>query len=337
MSGVSQSVLNKAALHFLRNPGIWYSREDIQTALDISKPTACRLMNDLTFRISITEKKEGRITYYRLNEEDAKAFSASVDMFIKMTDTERLVMSILLSSGKGNSVLEPESSTIAEKFNDAGVLTVKNGIVPIYSLKGLPQQVKAENREMLAMLYKAVELCNPVTITYKGPWSTEEKTYTIWPLGFYLRDDSLYLYSWHPKYNNPISNAFSRIADIEIHEGERFKAPDGVNLESALDDPFGIVIDPPTEVEVEVYGTQAIYEKEKSWPEGTEIKEISDGIRMKIRVRDGYAFKHWLLGLGSRAKITSPLSLVQWISNEVKALGEVYLNQYCSFNHQHTD
>ena len=245
MSGVSQSVLNKAALHFLRNPGIWYSREDIQTALDISKPTACRLMNDLTFRIPITEKKEGRITYYRLNEEDAKAFSASVDMFIKMTDTERLVMSILLSSGKGNSVLEPESSTIAEKFNDAGVLTVKNGIVPIYSLKGLPQQVKAENREMLAMLYKAVELCNPVTVTYKGPWSAEKKTYTLWPLGFYLRDDSLYLYSWHPKYNNPISNAFSRISDIEAHEDERFIAPEGANLESALDDPFGLAIDQP--------------------------------------------------------------------------------------------
>ena len=324
MSGVSQSVLNKAALHFLRNPGIWYSREDIQTALDISKPTACRLMNDLTFRIPITEKKEGRITYYRLNEEDAKAFSASVDMFIKMTDTERLVMSILLSSGKGNSVLEPESSTISEKFNDAGVLTIKNGIVPIYSLKGLPQQVKAENREMLALLYKAVELCNPVTVTYKGPWSAEEKTYTLWPLGFYLRDGSLYLYSWHPKYNNPISNAFSRITDIDVHEEERFTVPDGVNLESALNDPFGIAIDPPTEVEVEVYGTQAIYEKEKSWPKGTVITDIPGGIRMKITIRDDYAFKHWFLGLGSKARIISPEKIVVWFSGEINRINELY-------------
>ena len=326
MSGVSQSVLNKASLHFLRNPGIWYSREDIQTALDISKPTACRLMNDLTFRIPITEKKEGRITYYRLNEEDAKAFSASVKMFIKMTDTERMVMSILLSSGKGNSVLEPESSSISEKLNDAGVLTVKNGIVPIYSLKGLPQQVKAENREMLAMLYKAVEFCNPVTVSYKGPWSDRVKTYDIWPLGFYIRDDSLYLYSWHPKHKNPMSNAFSRITDIEVHEDERFSAPDDVNLESALDDPFGIVIDPPTEVVVEVYGTQAIYEKEKTWPKSTVITDLPDGngIKMTITIRDGYAFKHWLLGLGSKAKLISPEPLVEWIKTETMIVASMY-------------
>ena len=328
MPGVSQSVLNKASLHFLRNPGIWYSREDIQTALDISKPTACRLMNDLTFRIPITEKKEGRITYYRLNEEDAKAFSASVDMFIKMTDTERMVMSILLSSGKGNSVLEPESSSITEKLNDAGVLTVKNGIVPIYSLKGLPQQVKAENREMLAMLYRAVEFCNPVTVSYQGPWSDRIKTYDIWPLGFYIRDDSLYLYSWHPKHQNPMSNAFSRITDIEVHDDERFTAPEDVNLESALDDPFGIVIDPPTEVVVEVYGTQAVYEKEKTWPKSTVITDLpnGEGIRMEIIIRDSYAFKHWLLGLGSNAKIISPVALVSWIKKEVNSCIDLYYN-----------
>lgn len=326
MPGVSQSVLNKASLHFLRNPGIWYSREDIQTALDISKPTACRLMNDLTFRIPITEKKEGRITYYRLNEEDAKAFSASVDMFIKMTDTERMVMSILLSSGKGNSVLEPESSSITEKLNDAGVLTVKNGIVPVYSLKGLPQQVKAENREMLAILYRAVEFCNPVTVSYKGPWSDRVKTYDIWPLGFYIRDDSLYLYSWHPKHQNPMSNAFSRITDIEVHEDERFTAPEDVNLESALDDPFGIVIDPPTEVVVEVYGTQAVYEREKTWPKSTVITDLPDGngIKMKITIRDGYAFKHWLLGLGSNAKICNPEELARWACEEARVMLECY-------------
>lgn len=324
MAGVSQSVINKAALHFLRNPGIWYSREDIQTTLDVSKPTACRLMNDLTFKIPITEKKEGRITYYRLNEEDAKAFTASVDMFIKMSDTERMVMSILLSCGRGNSLLEPESSELTDKFNDAGVLTVKNGIVPIYSLKGLPQKVKAENREMLAMLYKAVELCNPVTVTYKGPWSTEAKTYTIWPLGFYLRDDSLYLYSWHPKYNNPLSNAFSRITDIEVHEDERFTVPEGVNLEAALDDPFGLAIDQPSEVVVEVYGTQAIYEKEKSWPKGTVITDIPEGINTRITIRDDYAFKHWLLGLGSKARVISPEKLVAWFSEEAKAVNKLY-------------
>lgn len=328
MSGVSQSVLNKAALHFLRNPGIWYSREDIQTALDVSKPTACRLMNELTFKIPITEKKEGRITYYRLNEEDAKAFSASVDLFIKMTDTERMVMSILLSSGRGNSLLEPESSDLTEKFNNAGVLTVKNGIVPIRSLKGLPQHVKDENREMLGILYKAVEFCNPVTITYKGPWSVEEKTYTIWPLGFYLRDDSLYLYSWHPKHNNPMSNAFSRIIDLEVHDDERFTAPEGVNLEAALDDPFGIVIDAPRTVEVEVYGTQAVYEREKSWPKGTVITDLPNGkgICMRLTIRDDYAFKHWLLGLGSKAKVVSPEELVKWAREEAEKTCDYYLS-----------
>lgn len=73
-----------------------------------------------------------------------------------------------------------------------------------------------------------------------------------------------------------------------------------MNLEAALDDPFGLAIDQPSEVVVEVYGTQAIYEKEKSWPKGTVITDIPEGINMRITIRDDYAFKHWLLGLGAR-------------------------------------
>lgn len=256
MSGVSQAVLNKAAVHFIRNAGVWFSREDIQKALDVSKPTACRLMNGLTFRIPITERKEGKVVYYRIHEEDVKAFSASVDMFLKMTDSERMVMSLLLSSGQCKAILEPESTNLINKLNNAGILTIKNGIIPLHALKGLPQKINKHNKVLISRLYKAIEFCNPVNLTYQSPWNHEPKTYIIWPIGLYLREGNLYLYSYNPKHENGQSNAFSRIHDAEVLEDEHFTVPEGLSFEEALNDPFGIAIDPPQRVTVEVYGRQ---------------------------------------------------------------------------------
>lgn len=323
--GVSQSVLNKGALFFLRNPGVWFSREDIQKALDVSKPTACRLMNELTFRIPITERKEGKVSYYRIHEDDAKSFSGSVDMFLKMTDAERMVMSLLLSSGKGREILEPESTDLISKFNEVGMLTVKNGIIPLYSLKGLPQKIDGGNKAFVTRLYKAIEFCNPVNLTYKSPWNKEPKTYIIWPIGLYLREGNLYLYSYNPKHGNGQSNAFSRMHDVEVVEEEHFTVPEGLSFEEALDDPFGIAIDPPQRVTVEVYGRQAFFEKEKVWPDDTVITDLPEGaIRMELTIRDKYAFMRWVMSLSCFARITQPEKLICWAINELQKTISLY-------------
>lgn len=327
MSGVSQAVLNKAAVHFIRNAGMWFSREDIQRALDISKPTACRLMNELTFRIPITEKKEGRIIYYRINEDDAKAFYASVDMFLKMTDSERMVMSLLLGSGQSSDIFEPESTCLLNRLNNAGILSVKNGIIPIHALKGLPQKIDVQNKILITRIYKAIEFCNPVSLSYQNPWNKEPKTYTVWPIGIYLRDSNLYLYSFNPKYENGQSNAFSRIHDAEIIDDEHFTVPQGLSFENIIDDPFGIAIDSPQRVTVEIYGRQAYFEKEKQWPKGTIITNLPEGaIRMELTIRDKYSFMRWVMSLSCFCKVISPREYVDWAIKEIEETRIRYSN-----------
>ena len=58
---ISKHLLDRAAFIFIRHPGIFYSRADIQNILGISKPTACRIMIELSRTMAIEEKMDGTV------------------------------------------------------------------------------------------------------------------------------------------------------------------------------------------------------------------------------------------------------------------------------------
>lgn len=96
---ISKHLLDRAAFIFIRHPGIFYSRADIQNILGISKPTACRIMIELSRTMAIEEKMDGRTVYYGLPEEKADRITRSLEFVAAINDRERLALNFLLAAG----------------------------------------------------------------------------------------------------------------------------------------------------------------------------------------------------------------------------------------------
>ncbi len=192
---------------------------------------------------------------------------------------------------------------------------LNKGVIPVYSYSP-EMQINEESREFLPLLFKAIADRKKIWITYHNPWG-EEKSYTVNPISLFKQNGTLYLYSYNDYFENSMVHAFSRIKEISI-------ADDAIIPEEFRDmkhiiDPFGIAIDDDyTGVIVWIDPEQAFFEKESLKNEKAEITDNEDGsIIIKIKTRNRYACKRWILGLGSQAKCLGPDDLVEEIKQDI--------------------
>ena len=144
-------------------------------------------------------------------------------------------------------------------------------------------------------------------------------------MGLYFRSGNLYLYAYNPKHKSPTSYAFSRIKELSLIYDEHYSLPEDVSMADALKDPFGVVLRKPQKVKVHISSKQSYYEKEKQWPDGTNISECDDGsIDMELTISDPYAFRTWALSLGKECHVVSPKDLAEWVRSEHEEALKLY-------------
>lgn len=320
---ISKHLLDKAAMIFLRHPGQAYSRSDIQQTLGVSKPTACRALAELSILIGLEEIPEGRVIYYRLPENEAQRINQSIDFILSVTDREQLALNFLLSYGKSTGLFANTISELGEKLEKAGLITSNS--CDIFNKPETTQQIDSNNINYIDTLINALETKTKIEILYRSPFSPEDRSHTLWPVGMYFRSGNLYLYAYDPKYEEATSYAFSRIKKLSLMYDEHYTLSEEISMSEALRDPFGVVLRNPQKVIVHISPKQAYYEKEKQWPEGTIILENDDrSIDMELTISDPYAFRTWALSLGKECQVISPDDLSEWIRYEHEEALKLY-------------
>ena len=310
---------------FLRHPGEGVTRQDLQNALGISKATCCRLMKQLTSRLSLEVTHESNMVYYTLTKEASEALIACGEVLCSMKDQERAALTYLIA-GRNSSLLLPGIlNDLAQKLTSAGLIPSRRSL--LYEWKGLQQEVKEENKVYVESLFSAAENLTEIAITYKKLYKEEAEEYVLEPVGLFVWDGNLYLLACLAGKGEARTFAFSRILSIDVHNDKHFERHSEVDLEERLKDPFGVKMDDPVRVCFTVSPHQALYEREKKWPADAVLTDLPDGsLKVEVSTESHWAFKRWALSLGKDIKVEKPESLAKQIKKEHEASLDLYLS-----------
>lgn len=322
-TNVSKYLIDEVALMFLRHPGQAYSRADIQNMLGVSKPTACRIITELSRQMSLEEKREGHQVYYMLSEDERDKVYQSLDFVLAVSDRERLALNFLLNAGASSSLFGSSIDDLSRKLRKAGLVSFSSS--QIREKISTPQKLSDSNLNYVDTLLTALETRTKIDITYKSAFSDSVKEHELWPVGLYIRDSNLYLYAYDPKHEDATSYAYSRMRTVALRYDEHYRLPSGISMEDCISDPFGVATAEPRRARVHIYNMQAFFEKEKEWPKGSILTECEDGsIILELTISDPYAFHAWALSLGENCLIESPEDIAQWVKEEHEEAARLY-------------
>ena len=322
-TNVSKYLIDQVAMMFLRHPGQAYSRADIQNMLGVSKPTACRIVTELSRQIRLEEKKEGHQVYYMLSEDESVKIYQSLDFILAVSDRERLALNFLLSSGSSSNIFGSSIDDLNRKLQKAGLVSFRSP--NIREKVNTPQKLDKDNANYVDTLLTALETSTKIDITYQAAFSDIVKEHELWPVGLYIRNGNLYLYAYDPKHKDATSYAYSRMRTVALRYDEHYKIPKEISMDDCISDPFGVATAEPRRVRVHIFNKQAFFEKEKVWPNGSAITECEDNsIILELTIADPAAFHAWALSLGEDCLVESPSDLADWVRDSHRKALSIY-------------
>ncbi len=317
-NSVSGKLYQQAISFFLTHPDRWFSRKQVQDALGIGKTQACRLFQALASVACLESNEFDRPAdnsplKLRLSTENIRKAERELSQISSLSNDDRMILTILMDMAESTGLYGNMIDRLKEHLSLSRFAS--KGIIPMVSYSP-DMQTSGEGRQFIPDILKAINQSKSVWITYKSPWS-EEKKYTINPVGIFSQNDILYLFSYNPYFNHTMVHAFSRIRNIEIFEDA--VTPEEFKDLSMIIDPFGIATDDkPITVKVWIDPDQAIFEKESARSKNAQITENEDcSIIMTVQTRSRYACKKWILSLGCQARCLEPENLVEEIKSEL--------------------
>ncbi len=257
--------------------------------------------------------KSGRETVQRIEPEDWKNFRSRFIQKV-LSDDDRLLLGFMIESTASFSPLvsAADRNFISNIRNLVGEITVEpSGAKGYFSL---------DNVRNLLILLRAQEVESLLFIEYNG------KTRRLYPLkcfvnmgGVYclvMQEDGLTYTISVPRITR-ITKPLSRL-DTPRPEPR-------IDINKALDDPFGIVSDSEefTAV-VKLSESQGSYEAERDWPDSVNIKKIDNGYLFTVRTSGRYLLERWVLSLGAEAELIEPKELREDIISSLEDTLAVY-------------
>ena len=172
--------------------------------------------------------------------------------------------------------------------------------------------------EVLETAHRAIRERKVCNITYCAITTGQTKTYPITPLGFSYYHNGYYLLCRNPNYDNLLTLAAERIEDLEI-TSQTFEPPDDLDIESRIQQAFGITLEDPIDVKIRFSAWQARYIKQRTWHPSQKIKKLDNGeIILSFKASGSYEIKSWILSHGADAEVLEPASLREEIIEELK-------------------
>ena len=145
------------------------------------------------------------------------------------------------------------------------------------------------------------------------------------PYGLINHGGNWYLFAEDVSKDKILCYHLARMTSVRS-AGKKFERKKNFSIEKSLSKSFGIFVgDETKKVVVRFDAFSSPYVKEKRWNKSQKTKDRKDGgVDFSIEVNDLTEIKVWILGWGRHAKVTSPKSLIEDISEELEVTRKLY-------------
>jgi proteasome accessory factor B len=178
--------------------------------------------------------------------------------------------------------------------------------------------------ELLRLIRHALLHQLTITISYRTAGKAEPAGYRVDPYTLIFQKGGIYLLGFARERQALRTFAVERIAAVE--EGkERFDIPEGFHAGQALEEAFGIVAEPPMEVEIRFSAAIAHAVKDRIWHSSQRIREQADGsLLLCFRAGGKMEILAWLLSYGAHAELLAPAHLRAELGRMVQQTALLY-------------
>ena len=279
---------------------------------EVSTRTIQRDLNDLKeagFWID-EEMRDGK-KYFKL-ENNLPPLNFPIDEIIALTFIEGIISPLEDTPYKKEfqKTLNRIRTVIPEKMQ---AFLAKAAYYPHH--RGQKEQIPPQIFETAHRAINERKICN---ITYRAITTEQTKTYPITPFRFLYYHNGYYLICRNPKYNDLLTLAAERIQDLEI-TSRTFDPPDDLDIESRIQQAFGITLEDSMDVKIRFSAWQARYIQQRTWHPSQEIEELDNGeIILSFQASGFYDIKSWILSHGADAEVLEPADLREEIIKELE-------------------
>jgi predicted DNA-binding transcriptional regulator YafY len=178
--------------------------------------------------------------------------------------------------------------------------------------------------EFLRLIRHALLYQQTITISYRPVGRGAPVDYRVDPYTLLFQKGGIYLFGFARERQALRTFAVERICGVEAGK-ERFEIPEGFDAGATLEGAFGIVAEPPMEVEVRFSAAIAHAIKDRTWHASQSIKENGDGsLLLSFRAGGKMEILSWLLSYGAHAELVSPAELREELAGMVQATARLY-------------
>jgi predicted DNA-binding transcriptional regulator YafY len=242
------------------------------------------------------------------------------------TDEDKAVFNYLMDSANNTPGMEVQARHLFTKLklmaSERGALMENNVRKPLAIASSASVVKKIDNKKaakIISALLEALSEKQWITLEYQNIWEESSYSFTVYPIVLFVDQGDYYLYAFNKKEQIRMLT-IERINEV-LSTLELPAPTTQVDVKALINDPFGIVYDTnPFCVELHIDEEQALYIKQKKWPEGVTITDNKDGsITFCATTHSYYNCKTWILARTPHVTVLSPSWLIDDIRESLQA------------------
>jgi len=165
------------------------------------------------------------------------------------------------------------------------------------------------NLEVFDALAKATAKHQQLALTYRKPGSRGTEERIVDPYHLANVNGEWFLFAFDHLRKDIRTFVPARVQAVTL-TGKTFTRPPKFSLEKQLHDSFGVHSGRGEyEVVLRFTGFVADYIREKRWHPSQQLKELKDGVELRLRLSSLIEVQRWILGWGGSVKVIAPAEL----------------------------
>jgi proteasome accessory factor B len=182
----------------------------------------------------------------------------------------------------------------------------------------------SQSGEQLRVIRHALLQQLTIAISYRPAGRGEPALYRVDPYTLLFQKGGIYLLGFAKERRALRTFAVERISAV-AEEKERFEIPAGFHAGQALEEAFGIVAEPPMEVEIRFSRSIAHAVRGRLWHTSQALREEEDGaLHLTFRAGGRMEILSWLLSYGAHAELLAPEDLRLELTRLVREMDALY-------------
>lgn len=189
-----------------------------------------------------------------------------------------------------------------------------------------PQRAYAKQKDILAVLQKALLLQRNVEITHRAQSYPKPVVHQVEPYGLQLFDYGLYLVGYSHRAKDFRRFAIERIQKATVDmTADPFTIRPEYAARAKSRKAFGLIEDDVMDVKVQFSSKVADYFKERRWHPTQQVKTLKNGdVIVSFQAGGMDEIVSWVLSWGAHAKALGPTELVTALKTQLDYLGPRY-------------